>query len=77
MVGSSAAMGGPCAHTGTKRRNGGGGGNGGLRGVVPWRPYSCALERREEEGESAGVGLRRRGRKGAMGGREEAPCALP
>jgi hypothetical protein len=45
--------------------------------VVPWRPYSCALERREEEGESAGVGLRRRGRKGAMGGREEAPCALP
>jgi hypothetical protein len=46
MVGSSAAMGGPCAHTGTEGRNGGGK-KGGRRGVVPWRPCSCALGRRK------------------------------
>jgi hypothetical protein len=63
MVGSSTAMGGPCAHKGTEGRNGGGGGgNGGRRGVVPWRPCSCALERRKG---------------GDAMDREGAPCALP
>jgi hypothetical protein len=40
----------------------GGGGNGGRRGVVPWRPCSCALERRKG---------------GDAMDREGAPCALP
>jgi hypothetical protein len=57
MVGSSTTMGGPCAHKGTEGRNSGEG-NGGRRGVVPWRPCSCAgCCCREQRGRRQGVWL--------------------